>query len=126
MTSILYIADSARVTRAGEGALDRHHIRAFTVDGDRLKVGRDVAVVEPAVPDGIRVDEHGNIWSSSHGAVIVFSPDGVEVGRIPVPEKIGNLCFGGEDGTTLFITASSSVYAIPTGTRDCRRASGRA
>ena len=124
--SVLYVADSARVTRRGEGVLDRHHIRAFTVDGDRLKLGRDVAVVEPGVPDGIRVDERGNIWSSSEDAVIVFSPDGVELGRVPVPEKIGNLAFGGDDGSTLFITASSSLYALPTATRDCRRASGRA
>lgn len=122
----LYIADSARITRAGDGAVDRHHIRAYTVDDGRLKVGRDLAAVGPGVPDGIRVDEHGNVWSSSENAVIVFTGAGDELGRISVPEKIGNLCFGGEDGTTLFITASSSLYSLSTTTRDCRWASGRA
>lgn len=122
----LYIADSARITREGDGVLDRHHIRAYTVDGDRLKVGRDLASISPGVPDGIRVDELGNIWSSSEDAVIVLTPDGEEIGRVAVPEKIGNLCFGGEHGTTLFITATTSLYCLPTSVHDCRWASGRA
>lgn len=124
--SVLYIADSARINRAGDGAVDRAHIRAYAVDGNRLKAGRDLAEVVPGVPDGIRVDEHGNVWSSSFDAVIVFAPDGRELGRIPIPEKIGNLCFGGADGTTLFVAASSSIYTIPTNTHDCRWAHRRA
>lgn len=124
--SVLYIADSSRITREGEGAVDRHHIRGYHVDGDRLKVGFDVAEVNPGVPDGIRVDEQGNIWSSSLDAVIVFSPAGDELGRIPVPQKVGNIAFGGAEGTTLFIAASSSLYSVQTTTRDCRWAAGRA
>lgn len=78
------------------------------------------------MPDGIKVDEHGNIWSSCLDGVVVLTPEGEEIGRLPVPEKVGNLCFGGEDGTDLFIAASTSIYTIPTLTRDCRRAHGRA
>lgn len=124
--SVLYVADSAAITRAGEGALERRHIRAYHVDGDRLKAGHDIARVPRGVPDGIRVDAQGNIWSSSEDAVVVFSPAGALLGQIPVPEKIGNLCFGGADGSTLFITATSSLYTVATATQDCRWAHGRA
>ena len=106
--------------------LARHHIRRYLVDDWRLKAGQDLAEVSPGSPDGIKVDEHGNIWSSCLDGVVVLTPEGEEIGRLPVPEKVGNLCFGGEDGTDLFIAASTSIYTIPTLTRDCRRAHGRA
>ncbi|MDC4233788.1 SMP-30/gluconolactonase/LRE family protein [Actinomyces sp. B33] len=122
--SVLYVADSSALTR--DGTMGRHHIRRYLVDDWRLKAGEDFAEVSPGVPDGIKVDEAGNVWSSSLNAVVVFAPDGREIGRVPVPEKIGNLCFGGADGTDLFIAASTSIYTIPTTTTDCRRASGRA
>ncbi len=121
---ILYIADSALLNR--DGTFGRHHIRRYLVDDWRLKAGDDFVEVSPGVPDGIKVDEHGNLWSSSLDAVIIFDPDGNEIGRIPIPEKIGNLCFGGDDGTTLFIAASTSIYSLPTSTRDSRYLSGRA
>lgn len=66
------------------------------------------------------------MWSSCLDGIIIYSPEGEQIGRIPVPEKVGNLCFGGSDGSDLYIAATSSLYMIPTVTRDCRRASGRA
>ncbi|QWW20086.1 SMP-30/gluconolactonase/LRE family protein [Schaalia sp. 19OD2882] len=122
--TILYVADSAALNR--EGAMERHHIRRYLVDDWRVKAGQDFVEVRPGVPDGIKVDEHGNVWSSCLSGVVVYSPDGQEIGRIPVPEKVGNLCFGGEDGSDLFVAASTSIYTIPTLTRDCRHLSGRA
>jgi gluconolactonase len=44
--------------------------------------------------------------------VHVLDPDGIELGRISVPEKTANCVFGGPDGRRLFIVASSSLYAI--------------
>jgi gluconolactonase len=46
--------------------------------------------------------------------VHIFSGDGKLIGKISVPETPANLCFGGADGHTLFITARTSLYAIPT------------
>jgi gluconolactonase len=48
----------------------------------------------------------------------VFTPDGEELGGISVPELVGNLCFGGPDGTGLYVAASTSIYRIPTEVRD--------
>ena len=96
-----------------------HSIHVYDVfDGRLCKNGREFVEVSPGVPDGFRVDEHGNVWTSSHDSIQVFDPAGAPLLRIPVPEKIANLCFGGEDGRTLYITASTSLYRIRTTVRD--------
>jgi gluconolactonase len=51
----------------------------------------------------------------------VYSPDGELVERIPVPEVVANLCFGGDDGTVLYVTATTSLYRIATTTTDAVR-----
>ena len=68
--------------------------------------------IQPGLPDGLRVDEHGNVWTSAHDGVHILDPDGNELGRISVPERTANLAFGGTDGRRVFVTASSSLYAI--------------
>lgn len=116
--SILYVSDTSAALRAdGTG---NHHIRSYRVEDERCVDGRVFAVIEPGVSDGFRVDERGNIWTSSADAVQVYAPDGSLLGRIPVPECVGNLCFGGEDGRTLFIAATTSIYTIETLVRDAR------
>jgi gluconolactonase len=110
--SLLYIADSSLV----DGRGTNHHIMVFdVVDGRRLANGRVFAVIEPGVPDGIRVDEHGNVLTSAADGVQVIAPDGTELGRIAVPELVANCAFGGEAGRTLFITATTSLYAVRLG-----------
>jgi gluconolactonase len=105
----LYVSDSASA-RDPDG---NHHILVLDViDGCRLASPRVFAVIEPGLPDGLRVDEHGNVWTSAHDGVYVLDPEARELGRIGVPEKTANLVFGGADGRRLFITASSSLYAI--------------
>ncbi|MFJ4220147.1 SMP-30/gluconolactonase/LRE family protein [Curtobacterium luteum] len=112
---VLYVASSS-----GEVPV----VRSYDVDVDeigvRVKNGRDFARLGAGegVPDGIRVDDHGNVWSSSHRGVVVFDPAGVRLGEIAVPEVVSNLCFGGDDGTELFLTATTSVYRVRTRTRD--------
>ncbi len=64
--------------------------------------------------DGMTIDFKGNIYLTGKG-VSVFDRDGVFLGTITVPEKwTSNVCFGGKDMKTLFITASSSIYSIRT------------
>lgn len=112
----LYVSDSSSV-RKPPGVGNRH-IRAYDVVDERCKNGRVFAVVEPGVPDGIRVDVQGNVWSSSATGVQVFAPDGSPLGAVRVPEVVGNLCFGGPTGCDLYIAASTSIYLITTKVRD--------
>ena len=71
----------------------------------------------PGYADGIRVDTEGNVWCGFSGGpeqdgVAVFAPDGTLIGRILLPERCANLCFGGVKRNRLFMTASQSVYAL--------------
>ncbi|MBF4584053.1 SMP-30/gluconolactonase/LRE family protein [Curtobacterium sp. VKM Ac-2865] len=111
---------SERVLYLASSDGERPVVRAYDVDGARVKNGRVFATLEPGegVPDGIRVDVDGNVWSSSGRGVVVFAPDGSRIGDVSVPETVSNLCFGGDDGTTLFLTATTSVYRIATTARD--------
>jgi gluconolactonase len=115
--SRFYVADSSSVRKPpGTG---NSHIRIYDMQGaTRCKNGRVFAHIEEGFPDGIAVDVAGNVWSSSEIGVIVFSPAGIELGRVKVPELTGNLCFGGTDGQDLYIAASTSIYLIRTHTVD--------
>jgi sugar lactone lactonase YvrE len=61
--------------------------------------------------DGMTLDNEGNVYLTER-VVIVYSPAGKEIERINVPQRPANVCFGGADSQTLFITARSSVYTI--------------
>lgn len=64
--------------------------------------------------DGMTLDNRGNLYLSGKG-VTVYGPDRVKLQTIPVPSGwVGNICFGGKDRSTLFITASESVYTLQT------------
>lgn len=63
-------------------------------------------------PDGIKVDQRGNIWGAGPGGVWILSPGGKHLGTIRVPETVGNLAWGDQDGKSLYITASTSVYRV--------------
>ncbi len=62
--------------------------------------------------DGMAVDVNGNIYTTQ-GNVHIFDPDGKPLGQIDVPEGPANVCFGGEDFKTLFITVRTSLYSVP-------------
>jgi gluconolactonase len=62
-------------------------------------------------PDGIKVDKKGNIYGAGPGGVWVISPQGKHLGTFHIPEKVAN-CNWGDDGKTLYVTASSSLYRI--------------
>ena len=104
----LYVADSGKP----------HHIRVFDLDKNgNVKNGKVFCVIDQGVPDGIRCDKAGRIWSSAGDGVQIFSPNGSLIGKILVPETPANLGFGGKSGNTLFITARSSLYSIETSTK---------
>jgi gluconolactonase len=109
--SLLYVSDTSAAL--GREATGNHCIFAFdVVDGRRLANGRKVAAVSPGVPDGFRVDRNGWIYTSSEDSVQVFHPDGTLLGKVHVPEKVGNVTFGGRNREQLYIAASTSLYRI--------------
>lgn len=63
-------------------------------------------------PDGLKVDQKGNMYSSGPGGVWIFSPAGKHIGTIRTPERAGNVAWGDADGKTLYVTASTSIYKI--------------
>ncbi|WP_308197520.1 SMP-30/gluconolactonase/LRE family protein [Rathayibacter sp. VKM Ac-2927] len=111
----VYVTDTAMSLEDGPG----HWIRAYDVvdRGAGARDGRLFAVIEHGLPDGIAVDERGRVWSSAGDGVHVFAPDGAELLFVPVPEVVANVCFGGPDGTDLFIAATTSLYRLRTRSR---------
>jgi gluconolactonase len=108
--SILYLVES----RATPNRL----ILAFDVDGRKLKNQRVFIDAGPGTPDGFRVDVDGNLWcgwgmgSDELDGVMVYNRDGALIGRIKLPERCANVCFGGRRRNRLFMAASQSIYAL--------------
>ena len=94
------------------------------VDGGRVANRRKFIDAGPeGTPDGFRVDEDGNLWCGwgmgkpELDGVLVFNPAGEAIGRIAVPERCANVCFGGRRRNRLFMAASQSIYALYVNTR---------
>ena len=104
---LLYVADTGRMYHP-----DPQHIRVFDMGSGRPRGGRIFHTISPGCADGIRVDSEGNLWSSAGDGVHCLAPDGTLLGRIKVPEIVSNVCFGGRARQQLFITATTSLYAI--------------
>lgn len=60
--------------------------------------------------DGFRFDSEDNLWTSCGKSVVCYNNKGEQIDIIEMPERVSNVEFGGQDGKTLFITASTSVY----------------
>lgn len=73
----------------------------------------------PGLPDGLKVDNKGNLWATGPGGVFILDPTGKPLGRITTGEKTSNCAFG-EDGSTLFITADSYLCRVKTKTKKAR------
>ncbi len=116
--TVLYVGDTAG-THTGPASWPEahHHILVYDLVGGEVTNARLFAEVSPGFPDGFRVDVHGNLWTSSGSGVQIYAPDSTRLGEIRVPEVIGNLVFGGPDGTTLFIAASTSLYRVEVNVR---------
>jgi gluconolactonase len=64
------------------------------------------------LPDGMKVDQKGNLYCTGPGGVWIFSPAGKHLGTIQPPETPANLAWGDADGKTLYITARTGLYRI--------------
>lgn len=109
----LYVADTG-ISHGG-----RSNLRVFDVQGDTLANGRVFAEdFAPGNSDGVRTDVDGNVWCSMGWAdpkedgVRCYEPGGRLIGKIHLPETCSNLAFGGRKRNRLFMTASTSVYAV--------------
>ncbi len=99
--------------------------RAYPVNGDgTLGAGRvffDATAMAKSglkgLPDGLKVDQAGNLWATGPGGVLVFAPDGALLGRIDPGEATANCAFGGKDGSDLYITADMYLCRVRTSTR---------
>jgi gluconolactonase len=106
---LLYVGD----TSASHDADGFHHLRVYNIaQGKQAVNGRLFTVIEPGLPDGFRVDVNGYLYISSEDSVQVYTPAAEQLGKILVPERVGNLTFGGPDKNRLFIAASASLYSI--------------
>ncbi len=108
---ICFSPDESKLYVSDTGAA--HHILVYTVGANNaITLDKEFAVITPGVPDGIRCDQAGRIFSSAGDGVHVYRADGTLIGTINVPETPTNVCFGGADGQTLFITAQTSLYSV--------------
>jgi len=105
--SQLYVTDTGHMYSD-----DPQHIRCFKIKEKGVCEGKIFHTITPGCADGIRLDTDGNLWSSAADGVHCISPDGALLGKILVPELVSNVCFGGRSNHQLFITATTSVYAI--------------
>lgn len=100
--SLLYVADSAR----------RNIWMFAVVGGEHLGQGCIFTNIDPGIPDGIRVDTEGRLYSTAADGIHLFTPTGNLLGKILTPESPANCSFGGNGNHILFITARTSVYAV--------------
>lgn len=117
----LYIADSGAILGASFPDMDRtrpHHIRRFDIINNQLQNSHVFYVVEPGVPDGLRVDHEGYVWTSAMDGIHCLTPEGEVIGKIRLPSPTSNLCFGGPTGSDIFITSSDRVYRVRSTRRD--------
>ncbi|MBM3549602.1 MAG: SMP-30/gluconolactonase/LRE family protein [Alphaproteobacteria bacterium] len=107
----LYVADTGN----SDGEEGAPNIRVYDVSGKRARNGRLFVKLSPGLADGFRFDTQGNLWTSAGDGVHCYTPKGDLVGKVLVPEVVANLCFGGPKRNRLYITATTSLYAIHIG-----------
>lgn len=110
--SRLYVADTGGNTRHPDPAFHKlpASIHCYAIDKDG-RLGKTIFIIKQG-SDGMKLDVQGNLYTTHGNQVHVYNADGKPVGRIEVPENPANLCFGGDDFKTLFITARTSLYSV--------------
>ncbi len=109
--SLLYVGDSKELI-----------VRRFGVESDGAIDGGEVFVDmrgdgRDGLPDGMKVDEDGRLWTTGAGGVWVVEPDGRLLGVLALPRYPANLAFGGPSFSTLYLTCHADVYAVETAVR---------
>jgi gluconolactonase len=104
----LYVADTRRrLVRAyqmqANGTIAKETSRVFV----------DLGGTEPGVPDGIKVDAEGNVYSGGSGGLYIIDPKGKKLGRIVHGQAATtNVAFGGDDWKTLYFTTASTLFSV--------------
>lgn len=108
----LYVADTGGNERLAVKEYQKlpAGIHCYEVSKDG-QLGKQLFQIEQG-SDGMRVDVKGNLYTTTGGKVHIYSAEGKKLEQIDVPEGPANVCFGGEDMQTLFITAGTSLYSI--------------
>ena len=115
--SKLYIIEAGSTPRV---------IRVYDVVENGTKISNMRPLIQAengGTPDGMRLDVDGNLWcgwgmgSEGLDGVAIFNPDGKLIGRIDLPERAANLCFGGTHRNRLFMAGSTSIYSLFVGTQ---------
>jgi gluconolactonase len=121
---LAFSPDESRLYVVQSRATPHRNIVVYdVVDGVMLANPRVLIDAGPGTPDGLRCDEDGNLWcgwgmgSPELDGVMVFNPEGERIGRIALPERCANLCFGGPQRNRLFMAGSQSLYALYVNTR---------
>lgn len=106
----LFVSDTGGTHQEGGPA----HIRKLdvTADGKGLTGGSVFADCTNGFFDGFRLDRDGRVWSSAGDGVHCLNAEGVLIGKVHIPEIVGNVCFGGAKLNRLFIAATSSLYSV--------------
>jgi len=111
--TILYVVESR-----GE---PNRKILAYDIGSDGVTLSNKQVHIDAGpggTPDGMRCDVDGNLWcgwgmgSAALDGVNVYAADGDKIGRIALPERCANVCFGGPMRNRLFMAASQSLYAV--------------
>ncbi len=115
---LCFSPDEKRLYVVVSGAIPRE-IRVLDVvdNGTKLANGRVFINTGAGIPDGFRCDAEGNLWCGFGGGegqdgVAIFNPDAKLIGRILLPERCANLCFGGPKRNRLFLASSQSLYSV--------------
>lgn len=116
---ILYIVESRGMPNRKILAYD------VSVDGRKISNKRVFIDAGPGAPDGFRLDVDGNLWcgwgmGEGLDGVMVFNRDAKPIGRIVLPERCANLCFGGVKRNRLFMAASQGLYSLYLNTQGVR------
>jgi gluconolactonase len=122
---LAFSPDESKLYVVGAGGPTRSIWAFDVVDGRRLANQRRLVDAGPGTPDGLKLDVDGNLWvgwgmgQEGLDGVEVFDPAGRRIGRVDLPERCANLCFGGRHRNRLFMCGSTSLYALYVNTQGC-------
>lgn len=137
--AVYFLSAAGKLARADAGDIKQPNGVIGTPDGRtlyvadiganrtyRYEIGDDGALKNRALfcelgSDGMTVDDAGNVYLTRGRAVHVFAATGKRAATIDVPEGTTNVCFGGADGKTLFVTAGTSFYGLAMRTKGAAR-----
>jgi gluconolactonase len=110
---ICFSPDETKLYVADNGNGSSGIVRVFSVTSSNTLTGGSVfCTVSSGIADGLRCDVNGNLWAASGDGVEIYAPDGHLIGKI-ILNSVSNLCFGGPEYNTIYMTAAPNVCSFP-------------